>query len=300
MLGIFDLSKFKSRNADISFVMFLVRAWQLLAMVVLLLCLSCRCSQIEAFIFYYPKRLTQVLFVDAPWVFQPVWTVIKPMLRKYGALVRAVGKTNGSSASGLAVLRNCLHCASCFAIHSNPVFEPCNLSAWNQLQRACSELLRIAKGHRVTAGVTAFSWPMPPWELQCQNRASVPREIGSAQSDNMFDTLRPSKNASEGTRGQHCKIISSEISGNRLGGFETVRSSALEIFLRYRGNHFPGLMGIQMRNLRFSAVKTAVAGVVAIHRSMVLTMVLLQVRFASSADVRDEYFTQETCPPEFK
>jgi hypothetical protein len=30
---------------------------------------------------------TQVLFVEAPWVFQPAWQVIKPLMRKYAALV---------------------------------------------------------------------------------------------------------------------------------------------------------------------------------------------------------------------
>jgi hypothetical protein len=29
----------------------------------------------------------QVLFVEAPWVFQPAWQVIKPLMRKYAALV---------------------------------------------------------------------------------------------------------------------------------------------------------------------------------------------------------------------
>lgn len=28
--------------------------------------------------------------VDAPWVFQPAWEVIRPLMRKYAALVRFV------------------------------------------------------------------------------------------------------------------------------------------------------------------------------------------------------------------
>jgi hypothetical protein len=32
----------------------------------------------------------QVLFVDAPWVFQPAWQIIKPLMRKYAALVQFV------------------------------------------------------------------------------------------------------------------------------------------------------------------------------------------------------------------
>lgn len=43
--------------------------------------------QVEAFFEYYPRRVGQVLFVDAPWVFQPAWAVIKPLMRKYAALV---------------------------------------------------------------------------------------------------------------------------------------------------------------------------------------------------------------------
>ena len=46
--------------------------------------------QVKMFFVYYPKRLGQVLMVDAPWVFQPPWQLIKPLLRKYAALVRFV------------------------------------------------------------------------------------------------------------------------------------------------------------------------------------------------------------------
>ncbi len=45
--------------------------------------------QVEAFFEYYPRRVGQVLFVDAPWVFYPAWEVIKPLMRKYKALVSA-------------------------------------------------------------------------------------------------------------------------------------------------------------------------------------------------------------------
>lgn len=44
--------------------------------------------QIDLFFKYYPKRLGQVLFVDAPFVFQPGWAMIKPWVGKYAALVR--------------------------------------------------------------------------------------------------------------------------------------------------------------------------------------------------------------------
>jgi hypothetical protein len=68
VLGIFDLRGFSSKNADLGFVRFMV----------------------DIFFTYYPKRLSQVLFVDAPWVFKPGWEMVKPWLRKYAALVRFV------------------------------------------------------------------------------------------------------------------------------------------------------------------------------------------------------------------
>jgi len=46
--------------------------------------------QVDMFFVYYPKRLGQVLMVDAPWIFRPPWRLIKPLLRKYAALVRFV------------------------------------------------------------------------------------------------------------------------------------------------------------------------------------------------------------------
>lgn len=68
LLGIFDLRGFTSRNTDLGFVRFLV----------------------DIFFTYYPKRLSQVLFVDAPWVFKPGWEIVRPWLKKYAALVRFV------------------------------------------------------------------------------------------------------------------------------------------------------------------------------------------------------------------
>ncbi|KIZ00867.1 Phosphatidylinositol transfer protein CSR1 [Monoraphidium neglectum] len=70
IMGIFDLKGFELRNADLQFAAFLV----------------------EAFFEYYPRRMGQVLMVDAPWIFQPSWAVIKPLLRKYSALVRFVDR----------------------------------------------------------------------------------------------------------------------------------------------------------------------------------------------------------------
>eukprot|EP00249_Psilotum_nudum_P019664 c27364_g1_i4 orf=476-1327(-) len=66
ILGIFDLRGFTSKNADLKFTSFLV----------------------EVFYYYYPKRLGEVLFVDAPFLFQPCWNIVKPWLKSYASLVR--------------------------------------------------------------------------------------------------------------------------------------------------------------------------------------------------------------------
>ena len=68
VLGIFALKGFTTKNADVAFVKFMI----------------------DAFFTYYPKRVSQVLFVDAPWVFQPLYSIVKPLLKKYSALVRFV------------------------------------------------------------------------------------------------------------------------------------------------------------------------------------------------------------------
>ena len=48
--------------------------------------------QVDIFFTYYPKRLGRVLFVDAPWMFQPGWEIVKPWLKKYAALVQFVDR----------------------------------------------------------------------------------------------------------------------------------------------------------------------------------------------------------------
>jgi hypothetical protein len=68
ILGIFDLRGFTSKNADLGFIRFMV----------------------DVFFTFYPKRLSQVLFVDAPWIFMASWNVFKTWLSKYQALVRFV------------------------------------------------------------------------------------------------------------------------------------------------------------------------------------------------------------------
>ncbi|KAK4744353.1 hypothetical protein SAY87_010665 [Trapa incisa] len=66
ILGIFDLRGFGPENADLKFLTFIF----------------------DAFYCYYPRRLGQVLFVDAPFVFQPIWQLAKPLLKSYASLVR--------------------------------------------------------------------------------------------------------------------------------------------------------------------------------------------------------------------
>ena len=68
ILGIFDLRRFRARNADIGYAKFLI----------------------DVFFNFYPRRLGRVLFVDAPLIFQPPWQIIKPLLGKYSSLVRFV------------------------------------------------------------------------------------------------------------------------------------------------------------------------------------------------------------------
>lgn len=66
ILTIIDLRGFGTKNADLKFVTFLF----------------------DVFYYYYPKRLGQVLFVEAPFVFKPIWQLVKPMLKSYASLVR--------------------------------------------------------------------------------------------------------------------------------------------------------------------------------------------------------------------
>jgi len=66
ILGVVDLRGFGTQNADLKFLTFLF----------------------DLFYYYYPKRLGELLFVDAPFIFQPIWQLAKPMMRSYASLVR--------------------------------------------------------------------------------------------------------------------------------------------------------------------------------------------------------------------
>ncbi|CAN1347829.1 hypothetical protein LINPERPRIM_LOCUS41255 [Linum perenne] len=45
-------------------------------------------GKFDVFYYYYPKRLGQVLFVEAPFVFKPIWQLAKPLLKSHTSLVR--------------------------------------------------------------------------------------------------------------------------------------------------------------------------------------------------------------------
>ena len=68
LMCVFDLRGFTMKNADIDFVKFLIKC-----------------------IFdYFHKRISQVLLIEPPWVFTPVWQIVKPLMGKYAALVKQV------------------------------------------------------------------------------------------------------------------------------------------------------------------------------------------------------------------
>ncbi|KAI4343727.1 hypothetical protein L6164_011042 [Bauhinia variegata] len=66
ILGIVDLRGFGTENADLRYLTFLF----------------------DVFYYYYPKRLAEVLFVEAPFVFKPIWQLVKPMLKSYASLTK--------------------------------------------------------------------------------------------------------------------------------------------------------------------------------------------------------------------
>ncbi|KAL3824865.1 hypothetical protein ACJIZ3_020894 [Penstemon smallii] len=66
ILCIIDLRGFRMQNSDMNFITFVF----------------------DAFYYYYPRRLSQVLFVDAPFIFNPLWQLVKPLLKSYASLVK--------------------------------------------------------------------------------------------------------------------------------------------------------------------------------------------------------------------
>ncbi|KAF5732168.1 SEC14 cytosolic factor family protein [Tripterygium wilfordii] len=66
MLAIVDLRGFGTENADLNFITFMF----------------------DVLYSYYPKRLGDVLFVEAPFIFEPIWLLAKPLLKSYASLVK--------------------------------------------------------------------------------------------------------------------------------------------------------------------------------------------------------------------
>lgn len=85
VLAVFDLRGFSAANADIDFLKFFI----------------------ECIVTYFPKRVSEVLFIEAPFVFRPVWSVVKPWLGKYSSLARfvTVEEANAYFAEDASVFR---------------------------------------------------------------------------------------------------------------------------------------------------------------------------------------------------
>ncbi|KAL8547678.1 hypothetical protein ACS0TY_007120 [Phlomoides rotata] len=65
ILVIMDLRRFETHNIDIKLLPFMF----------------------DTFYNYYPSRVTQILFVDTPFIYMTVWPLVKPLLEPYASLV---------------------------------------------------------------------------------------------------------------------------------------------------------------------------------------------------------------------
>ncbi|KAH6825838.1 Sec14p-like phosphatidylinositol transfer family protein [Perilla frutescens var. hirtella] len=66
ILAIIDFRGFEKKNVDVKFLPFLF----------------------DTLYYYYPQRLSEVLFVDTPFMYMPIWQLIKPFLKSYADLVK--------------------------------------------------------------------------------------------------------------------------------------------------------------------------------------------------------------------
>lgn len=80
ILCVFDMRGFSSENFDVDFLKFFI----------------------QVIIDYFPKRISQVLLLDAPPIVRPMWTPFKPLLGKYANIVRFVGHDEAESVMGTA------------------------------------------------------------------------------------------------------------------------------------------------------------------------------------------------------
>lgn len=109
ILGIFDLRGFGSQNADLKFLTFLVYIYIYICIFLQVqwfgslrsYCLSV--LQFDVFYYYYPSRLDEVLFVDAPFIFQPIWQFTKPLVKSYASLVSSTPNDSSSIHAPLLV-----------------------------------------------------------------------------------------------------------------------------------------------------------------------------------------------------
>ena len=67
--AVWDMRGFSGSNADLDLAKFCI---------------------LDVFREYYPKRLSQVAAIDAPWAFKPVWAILKPIIGKYSSVVQFV------------------------------------------------------------------------------------------------------------------------------------------------------------------------------------------------------------------
>lgn len=107
----------------------------------------------------------QVLFVEAPWVFQPAWAIIQPLMRKYAALVGgAPAATAGAAACG-----SCVVAGEALGCRSPPCLCLCRAPAVKSVLCACthsisSKLMPAVKSETVvvTASVVCSSLCQAP------------------------------------------------------------------------------------------------------------------------------------------
>jgi hypothetical protein len=78
VVTVFDLEGFNTDSFDLDFLRFFA----------------------QAIFDYFPKRVSQVLLVDAPMFFKPMWSTAKPLLGTYGDIATFVNRREAQSVLG--------------------------------------------------------------------------------------------------------------------------------------------------------------------------------------------------------
>ena len=78
VVTVFDLDGFNTDSFDVDFLRFFA----------------------QAIFDYFPKRVSQVLLVDAPMFFKPMWSTAKPLLGTYGDIATFVNRREARSLLG--------------------------------------------------------------------------------------------------------------------------------------------------------------------------------------------------------